>query len=205
LDYKVYFITDRKQTLGRPLVEVVKRAVQAGIRAVQLREKDLQGKELFYLAEALRKVTANAGAHLLINDRVDIAAAVGADGVHLTRSSISPEYARKLLGSDIIIGQSTHSADEATMAQKEGVDFVTLGPVFPTPSKFKYGPPLGIKPIVTAREKVNIPIYAIGGIKAYNIKAVLEAGADGIALISAITGAENIESAVSSLLREAGN
>ena len=200
VDFKVYLITDRNQALDRPLEEVVGRAVGAGIKAVQLREKDLPGRDLFFLAESLRKVTE--GARLLINDRSDIAAAVGADGVHLTQNSISPGYARKLLGPDSLIGQSTHSVEEARIAQEEGADFITLGPVFPTPSKLKYGPPLGPEAIVAVREKVEIPVLAIGGIKPNNIKEVLEAGADGVALISAIMSAEDIEGAVFSLLRE---
>lgn len=205
VDFRVYLITDRKEALGRPLAEVVKRAVQAGIRGVQLREKDLSGRELFCLAQELRNITVQSGARLLINDRADIAAAVGADGVHLTQESISPKHARRLLGPASLIGQSTHSVEEARKAEEEGADFVTFGPIFPTPSKLKYGPPLGTEALASVREKVRIPIFAIGGIKTHNIKDVLEAGAYGIAIISAVMGAEDVEGAVSSLLRETGD
>lgn len=205
VDFKVYLITDRKEALGRPLVEVVKRAAQAGIRGVQLREKDLSGRELYYLAQELRNVTAKSGARLVINDRADIAAAVGADGVHLTQESISPKHARRLLGPTSLIGQSTHFVEEARKAEEEGADFVTFGPIFATPSKLKYGPPLGTEALATVKEKVRIPIFAIGGIKTHNIKDVLKAGAYGIAIISAVMAAEDVEGAVSSLLRETGD
>lgn len=205
VDFRVYLITDRREAVGRPLVEVVKRAVQAGIRGVQLREKDLSGRELYSLAQELRNVTAESGARLLINDRADIAAAVGADGVHLTHESISPKHARRLLGPAGLIGQSTHSTEEARKAEEEGADFVTFGPIFATPSKLKYGPPLGTEALASVREKVRIPIFAIGGIKTHNIKDVLNAGAYGVALISAVMGAEDVEGAVSSLLRETGD
>ena len=203
--FKVYLITDRTQTGGRPLLEVVNRALGAGIEAVQLREKDLSGRDLFNMAEELREITSRAGAQLLINDRADVAVAVGADGVHLTRKSISAEKVRMILGPHGLIGQSTHSTREAIAAQEEGADFVTLGPIYPTPSKLKYGAPLGREAIAAARDKVSIPIYAIGGIKQHNVRQVIDAGAVGVALISAILGAADVEGAVLSLLGETGN
>ena len=201
INFRLYLITDRKQTLGRPLTEVVRRAVEAGVNSVQLREKDLNSRELRRLAEELREITAAADARLFINDRAEIAAAVGADGVHLTQNSFSPDHARKLLGEDRLIGKSTHSPQEAYVAQEEGADFITLGPVYPTPSKLKYGFPLGPAAISEAAQRVRIPILAIGGIKAHNIHETLDAGAHGVALISAIMAADDIEKAGTTILK----
>jgi thiamine-phosphate pyrophosphorylase len=135
LDFDLYVVTDRQLTAGRPLRLIVEGALRGGARAFQLREKDLSPRELYPLALEMRQLTQTYGAHLLINDRVDVALAVGADGVHLTTTSLPVAVARHLLGPGRLIGVSTHSTPEAQNAADAGADFVVFGPVFYTPSK----------------------------------------------------------------------
>ena len=144
VDFNLYLITDRGQTAGRDLLAVVEEALSGGVRAVQLREKALPAREYFELARAMRALTARYGARLLINDRVDIALAVGADGVHLPEAGLPLSVARELLGPAKLIGVSCHSLDTALDAERQGADFITFGPVFFTPSKARYGEPVGV-------------------------------------------------------------
>ncbi len=144
VDFKLYLITDRRQTRSRTLSAVVEQALQGGVRAVQLREKDLPTDELYRLADEFRRLTSLYGAKLLINERADIARDVRADGVHLQESGISVAAARKIIGPERLIGVSCHSLDSAKSAQKSGADFITFGPVFFTPSKAVYGKPCRI-------------------------------------------------------------
>jgi thiamine-phosphate pyrophosphorylase len=189
VDFSLYLITDRVQTAGRRLPAVVADALRGGLRAVQLREKDLSGRQLFELAGELREVTGKYGAKLLINDRVDVALAIGADGVHLGKAGLPVAEARRILGSERLIGYSAHSAAEALQAQRAGADFVTLGPVYHTPSKAQFGEPLGVGVLAEATRVVSIPVFALGGVKQATVVEVLLAGARGIALISAIMNA----------------
>ncbi len=200
--FQVYLITDRKQVPADALVPAVTAALAAGVRAVQLREKDLGDRALFDLGVALRKCTWEAGAQLLINDRADIAAALQADGVHLTRTSYSVGVARRLVGETAIIGVSTHSAAEAREAEAAGADFVTLGPVYETVSKRRYGPPLGLGPLEEAVESMQIPILAIGGICLSRVATVLRAGAAGVALISGILAAPDVAAAAANFVTQ---
>ncbi|MBI3399088.1 MAG: thiamine phosphate synthase [Deltaproteobacteria bacterium] len=195
VNFNLYLITDRHQTKGRPLPFIIEEALKGGIKAVQLREKDLHAKELFKLAVNIRKITKQYSAKLFINDRVDIAMAVEADGVHLGQSSFSPRDVKRVFAK-AIIGVSTHSLKEAKKAAEEGADFITLGPICHTPSKASYGEPLGVEIIKKIKVEVKIPVFAVGGIKKENIKDVMVAGADGAALISAIIGAEDVGKAV---------
>lgn len=200
-NWGLYVITDRKQTGGRPLEEVVAASLQGGGRAFQLREKDLPAKDLYELAERLVQLTRRDGAALLINDRVDIALALDLDGVHLARQSFPPDVARRLLGSGKLIGASCHSLEEALEAEAGGADFVVLGPIFETPSKLPYGPPLGVEIIRKVRDKVSLPIFAIGGIRLQHVPRVLAAGADGVAVISAVMASPDPASATAGLLK----
>jgi thiamine-phosphate pyrophosphorylase len=194
VDFKLYLITDRKQT-KMPLPEAVRLALEGGVRAVQLREKDLPVRELLALAQELRSITREFGAKLFVNDHVDVAVAVEADGVHLGRQSMPVDAVRKIVGSKMLIGASAHSVQEATEAAAGGADFVTYGPIFETPSKVQYGKPLGKSSIREAKYPISIPLFAIGGIKSGNILQVIAAGADGVALISSILAAEDITAA----------
>jgi thiamine-phosphate pyrophosphorylase len=187
IDFRLYFVTDRTQTAGRPLVDVVHAALDGGVRAVQLREKDLEGGELYYLASQLRKVTEGYRAQLFINERLDVALAVDADGVHLGQISFPVTTARRLLGPDKLIGVSTHSLAEITAAV--GADFLVFGPVYFTPSKAAYGEPQGLDCLREAVAQSSVPVFAIGGINVERIPHVFTTGAYGVATISAISAA----------------
>ena len=200
LDFRLYFVTDRRQTNGRPLVDVVRAALDGGVRAVQLREKDLEGGELYHLASELRALTARYQARLLINDRIDVALAIEADGVHLGQTSFPVSIARQLLGPEKLIGVSTHSREEIDAAQ--GADFLLFGPVYFTPSKAVYGEPQGVDRLRQAVIHSSAPVIAIGGIKIAQIAEVLAAGAYGIGLITAISTAPDPAQAARELLTQ---
>jgi thiamine-phosphate pyrophosphorylase len=190
-DFDLYLVTDRKLTGGRELADVVERALSGGVNAVQLREKDLGGAALFHLAEALKRVCARHRARLFINDRIDVALAVDADGVQLGGASMPIGAARELLGGDKLIGASIHSLHEAQQAVREGADFVLFGPVYFTPSKAAYGAPQGIDRLKEVVEKISIPVYAIGGITSGNVGEIKKIGARGVALIAAVMSAQD--------------
>ncbi|MGE5663242.1 MAG: thiamine phosphate synthase [Deltaproteobacteria bacterium] len=189
VDFRVYLVTDRKQARDGDILAAVAAALDGGIRAVQLREKDLGGRELFRLAEAMRRLTARYGARFVVNDRVDVAYAVGADGVHLGGGSIPVADARALLGARALVGRSAHGVDELAAAERDGADFATFGPVYATPSKAAYGPPLGVPALAAACAAARIPVFALGGVGPGNMSETLRAGAFGIALISAVVAA----------------
>jgi thiamine-phosphate pyrophosphorylase len=168
---------------------VLEQALDGGVKAIQLREKDLDGKQLFLLAEKLRVLSSRYCAALLINDRIDVALAVDADGVQLGKTALPIAAARALLGAERMIGASTHSIEEARQAEREGADFVLFGPVYFTPSKAAYGAPQGVAALQKIVENISLPVYAIGGIKENNVAAIMRAGARGIALISAVLAA----------------
>jgi thiamine-phosphate pyrophosphorylase len=184
--FDLYLITDRNLTHGRELCAVVEAALGGGVTTVQLREKDLGGKELFVLAEKLAALCRAYKAQLFINDRIDIALAVDAAGVQLGKTSLPIETARTLLGGEKLIGYSAHSADEAKAAENSGADFILFGPVFFTPSKAPFGTPQGIERLRQAVTQTALPVFAIGGIKPDNLAEVMRTGSRGVALISAI-------------------
>lgn len=167
---------------------------------MQLREKDLSSRELLILAAELREMTSGFGAKLLINERTDIALAVGADGVHVGKMSLPITQIRKLLGPGQLIGYSAHSVEEALLAEAEGADFITFGPVYHTQSKAAYGPPVGVERLKAACLALKIPVYALGGISLKNIPETMRTGAAGIALISAVMAAPDPTAAATTLL-----
>ena len=185
-----------------PLADAVRLALEGGVRAVQLREKDLPIREMLLLAQELRTITKEFGARLFINDRVDVARAVNADGVHLGHQSMPVQAVRKTVGKNMLIGVSTHSIEEARAAESGGADFITIGPVFDTLSKSSFGSPVGLSVIREAKNELNIPFYALGGIKSGNIVKVVGAGASGAAMISAIMAADDIKKASSKLIEK---
>lgn len=201
VDFSLYLITDRHQTAGRALVSVVERALKAGVKAVQLREKDLDTRSLLELARELLFLTRHYDALLFINDRIDLALAIGAHGVHLRSDSIPVTAARRLLGPDRLIGVSVHSVDEVLNVQANGADFAVLGPIYDTPMKRMYGDPIGLRPLEEASQRSRIPVFAIGGISSRRIQAVRRAGASGVALISAILAADDVESSTGRLVK----
>ena len=192
-DFRLYLITDG--TLVPDIEGAVEKALDGGVRAVQLREKFMPVRDLLELAFRLRELTKSRSARLFINDRVDVAIACGADGVHLGGQGMPPEAVRNNIkgGEGLMIGVSAHSMQQAAAAQKGGADFITFGPVFETPSKKAYGAPLGLQKLAEAASMLDIPVFAIGGIKTGNINSVMEAGAYGAALISGIFGADDIK------------
>jgi len=196
----LYVVTDRTQTQGRPLEAVVEAALQGGAKAIQLREKDLSARALYELAERLLPIAHRRGAALLVNDRIDLAMVLPLDGVHLARTSLPPAEARALLGAGRLIGVSCHTLEEAIEA-KEGADFIVFGPLFQTPSKAAYGPPVGLQRLREVRRQVRLPILGIGGITASNAAEVISAGADGVASISAVMTATDPAAAVRGLLQ----
>src|SRR4051812_14874366 len=167
------------------LLEHISRAVDAGIHLIQIREKSLSARVLFELTLAAAKLTRGSGSRLLVNDRADIARTAGADGVHLTTTSVDTDVVRRTFGRDFLIGVSTHSVAEAQAARNGGADFAVFGPVFPTRSKEIYGEPLGLKKLEeVARELNPFPILALGGVTVERIEQCLSAGATGVAGIS---------------------
>jgi len=193
-------VTDRKQTGGRDLVEALSQALQAGVRAIQLREKDLDTIEVYRLGERLLSLTRKPGAALIVNDRLDVAMALGADGVNLTRKSLRPKEARALVGSKMLLGISCHGLADVQEAVEGGVDFVVLGPIYATPSKTPYGPPLTPAVLPQARAICRVPILAIGGVNTTRVPEVIHAGADGAAVISAVLAAPDPAAATRELL-----
>jgi thiamine-phosphate pyrophosphorylase len=204
IDFRLYLITDRHVT-KMPLPEAVRHALAGGVRAVQLREKDLPLRELLVLAQELRGLTREFGAKLFINDRVDVAVAVDADGVHLGGQGMPASAVRKIVGNRILIGVSTHSLQEAKDAEELGADFITYGPIFETPSKAKYGAPVGCDSIFKVKKEVKIPLFALGGVKSGNLLQILNAGADGVATISAILASDNIKKTAEDMINQLGS
>jgi len=198
---QLYLITDRSQTNGKSLHDVVQQALSGGCRAVQLREKGLPDEELMQLAMDIRQLTLHYGAKLLISRSCDICLAVDADGVHLGAAGESISSARNKLGHSRLIGYSAHSIDEALRAEQAGADFITFSPVFHTPSKALFGPPVGLDALRDACDRLQRPVYALGGIKTENIAEVMACGAAGIAMISAIIAADDPASQTAMILK----
>ncbi len=199
--FDLYLVTDRNQTAGRDLLWVLEEALHGGVKGIQLREKDLGGGELFHLAERVKALCDAHHASLLINDRVDVAMAVDADGVHLGGGSIPVPAARRLMGNNKLVGVSTHSLTEAEESEQAGADFLVFGPVYFTSSKAPYGEPQGLAPLKKVVDKLSIPVYSIGGINMNNIAEVKATGVRGVALISAVISATYPRAATEEILR----
>ncbi len=208
-DLKLYYVTDRKKLAGsqteqnRLLLQKMESAASAGVDWIQIREKDLMGRDLVTLgSEATRRVAG--GCRILINDRLDAAWASGAGGVHLGENSIPVTEAKRLLGErgvsdDFLVGVSTHSLEAVQAAAKGGADYVIFGPVFATPSKLAYGDPQGLKRLEAVCRSVAIPVFAIGGITLENAGQCAAAGAAGIAAIRLFQEAAGMREVVRSL------
>jgi len=203
IDFNLYLVTDRNETAGRDLLWVLEQALEGGVGAIQLREKDLGGRDLLSLAHKIRQLCDRYQAELFINDRVDVAMATDAH-VHLTANSIPTEVVRNLVGADTKIGVSTHRLAEAQAAVQSGADFILFGPVYRTPSKIAYGDPQGVPTLQTITENVLVPVFGIGGIKLEQIPELRAHGAKRIALISAILQAPDPRSATRDILRALG-
>ncbi|GJL53418.1 MAG: putative thiamine-phosphate synthase [Nitrospirales bacterium] len=201
----LYVVTDRHQTRERPLHSVIQETLHAGTRCVQLREKDLDTSHLLSLAQEMLSEVRRHQAFLLINDRADIAKYIKADGVHLRSDSLPIPQVRQFLGPHAWIGKSTHTLNEVWTAEAEGADFLVLGPIYDTPSKRRYGPPLGLGVLEQACQHSTLPVFAIGGITPERVKDVKHAGAYGVAVMSAILESPNISSVTRHFLQALEN
>ena len=190
-ELRLCLVTDRTQTRGRDLAGVVADCLTAGLPAVQVREKDLPVLDLAALCRRLREPTREHGALLIVNDRVDVALATGADGVQRTYASLSITDIRAIADKRLRIGASTHSREEAVCAEAEGADWIVFGPVYDTPSKRRYGAPQGLAALERVAAAVRVPVIAIGGITPDRVGEVRGAGARGVAAISAILAADS--------------
>lgn len=182
-------VTDRSRLRGLPLEEVASLAADGGVNVVQLREKDLPGGELYELAATLHAVLRGR-ALFLVNERVDVGMALGADGVHLPEHGLPGAKVRGLVGESCIVGRSVHSVEAAGRAVDEGADFLEVGAVYETASK-PGAAPAGVELVRSVSEAVRVPVVAVGGINAENVAEVIEAGADGVAVIGAIMDADD--------------
>lgn len=197
----LYLVTDRPLSLGRPLEEIVAEAVAGGVTMVQLREKEAPTGEFVALAKSLKALLAPLGVPLIINDRVDVALAADADGVHIGQSDMSYEDARRLLGGDKIIGLSVENFDDLAVANTLDVDYVGISPVYGTPTKSDTAEPFGLEGLRKAVAMSVHPTVAIGGMNASTIGEVMAAGTDGVAVVSAICSAPSPRKAAQELLK----
>ncbi|WP_446665710.1 thiamine phosphate synthase [Flexivirga sp. B27] len=200
---RLYLVTDRALCGQRGVVETVRQAVAGGATIVQLRDHDATTRELYDVATQLRAVTAEAGVPFVVDDRLDVALAAGADGVHLGQSDLLPVHARRIAGPDFVIGHSVSSLDEIVAVADwpaNTVDYVGVGPVFATSTKPNAAAPLGIDGVRDVLQRCELPAVAIGGIKETHVAPLRAAGADGVAVVSAVCAAADPAAAVRKLL-----
>jgi thiamine-phosphate pyrophosphorylase len=199
LESRLLLVTDRQQTKGRPLVSVLTQALKAGRPSTQLRERDLCAKELLALAHEIQQRTGVSGVQLVINDRLDVALSLEGAGVHLRSNSLPVSVARRLIGPRRLLGVSVHAVSEAVEAEAGGADYIVLGPIYETPSKRMYGPPLGLSILAAAAGAVRAPILGIGGVTAARAREMRLAGAFGVAVVTAVLAADDVEGATHTL------
>jgi thiamine-phosphate pyrophosphorylase len=192
---RLYVLTDRRAARGRSLVELAAAALEGGATAIQLRDKDSEARDQVALGRELRRLTREAGALFLVNDRIDVAYAVEADGVHLGQDDLPAATARAILGPSAIVGGSAGNLDELARSLADGVDYLGVGPMYESPSKSDAGPAIGPAGLARIRVATKLPIVGIGGVTRHNLAPVLAAGADGVAIISAIVGAPDVSAA----------
>jgi thiamine-phosphate pyrophosphorylase len=195
----LYLVTSQSLSRGRTTLAVLEAALRGGVKLVQLREKEMPLRELYAIAIEARHMTEEAGALLIINDRIDVALAVGADGVHLGQEDL-PIAAAREVGPELVIGASTHSVAEAADAIGDGASYVNIGPIFPTNTKVWTDEFLGLDGLREIAASVSVPFTVMGGIKRDHIPALVDAGAQTIALVTAVTDAVDVEAATRELL-----
>jgi thiamine-phosphate pyrophosphorylase len=194
-DLSLYVITDSTIARGRPTEEIVAAAIRGGATMIQLREKTWAARDLVQVGHRLLAITRPTGVPLIVNDRVDVALAIDADGVHVGQDDIPVPVARRLLGPDKVVGTSAGTVEEAKQAELDGADYVGVGSIFATASKSDAGDAIGPDALRRIREAIHIPIVAIGGLTASNAPAAIGAGAQGVAVISSVVGAADVASA----------
>jgi len=200
--WNVCLVTDRALSKGRSTLEIVRAAVKGGVSAVQLREKDLETRAFYEEGLRVRDILRTAGVPFIINDRIDIGLALDAEGVHLGRSDMPADVARKLLGPDRIIGLSVNEPTNITEESASYADYLAISPLFVTSTKQDITTPWGLDGLRAARHLTHLPLVAIGSINRENARQVIEAGADCIAVVTAITAADNPEEATRLLVEE---
>jgi thiamine-phosphate pyrophosphorylase len=201
-NFLLCYITDRRQLRSMPLAAVIRDTLRAGVDMVQIREKDLASRELIALVEEALSAAREPGrgsASVIVNDRLDVALAAGAEGVHLGAHSMPVQVVRRSAPRPFVIGVSCHSLGEAMAAESGGADYLVLGPVFETPSKLAYGPPLGLEMLRSVTSRIRIPVLALGGITVERIPPCLEAGASGIAGIRIFQDCDSVQERVREL------
>jgi thiamine-phosphate pyrophosphorylase len=196
----LHFITVNDPSRGRGHVAVARAALEGGAQVIQLRDKNATTRQLLAWADEIRVLTSQAGALFLVNDRLDVALAAGADGVHLGQDDMPIDAARKIAGKKMIIGISATNLAEAIAADAAGADYLGVGPIFATPSKDDAAPTIGLEGLRQMRAAITAPLIAIGGVSAINASQILAAGADGLAVISAIAGADDMVAATRNLV-----
>ena len=189
---EAYLVTDRRLASEEFLPRLVRRACEAGVDRIQIREKDLGGRALMRLVREIAESVEGSRATLFVNDRVDVALAASAHGVHVGRSGLPPDVVRRIAGEELVIGASAHSLEEALEAQEKGADYVFAGPVFPTVSKAVFGEPLGLSKLEVIVRRLRIPVYAIGGITPERLGSLRPLPLTGVAMISAFVSAPSV-------------
>jgi thiamine-phosphate pyrophosphorylase len=195
IGFRLLVISDRKLCRHKSLEEITREAFSSGVKAFQLREKDLSALALLTLARNIKKISIKSHAKLIINERLDIALLANAEGVHSPEKSINPQDVKKF-GKNLIIGKSVHSVESAIKAERDGYDYILFGPVFRTKSKIKYGRPKGIAELKKVCCTVKIPVFALGGINPERAIKCINAGAHGAAVIGAIFKSKNVKRTV---------
>ncbi len=199
LDTDLYCLTAEEYSNGKSNIQVVRSMIKAGIKVIQYREKDKKLLQKYNECIEIRKLTKEAGVTFIINDDVDIAMLVKADGVHIGQDDLPPQKVRELVGNDMIIGLSTHSPQQAQEALKNGIDYIGVGPIFRTFTKKDVCEPVGLEYLEYVVKNIDIPFVAIGGIKEDNVYEVKKRGAKCIAMVTEIVGADNIEEKISTV------
>ncbi len=202
LDTDIYCLTGEKFSLGRSNIDVVREMLDSGIKLVQYREKEKKMGAKYEECLVIRDMTRQAGAAFIVNDDIELARLVGADGVHIGQEDLPVEAVRRLVGDEMAIGLSTHSPAEARDAVKRGADYIGVGPIFKTYTKEDVVDPVGFEYLEYVVNNVDIPFVAIGGIKEHNIGEVIRRGASCVALVTEIVGEENINGKINALRHE---
>ena len=199
IDYTLYLVTDRDVLKGRDLCEAIEASIKGGVTLVQLREKDISSLDFYNLAVAVKKITDKYNVPLIINDRIDVALAVDAAGVHVGQSDIPAKVARRIIGDDKILGISAATLEEAKLAEDEGADYLGIGAVFPTDTK-KDARSVSVELLDEIKKSLTVPVVGIGGINENNAELLKESKIDGIAVVSAILGKHDIEQEAKNML-----
>ncbi|WP_172844437.1 thiamine phosphate synthase [Tumebacillus algifaecis] len=199
MDSRLYVVTGHQFLKGRSLESVIRAAIHGGADCIQLREKEYTGRQLLEAGLLLRRITKEMGATLIVNDRIDVARAVDADGVHLGQSDLPIQVAREMLAVGKIVGISTHNVAEAVAAERSGADYIGFGPIKQTATKQDTEPVVGAAGLQEVRRHVSLPIVAIGGIKAEDVAEIIRNGANGVAVVSAVIGSDDVQAAAQNI------